>query len=61
SEDCTFNCYDLAVIQNGTVPMLYGVSPNKSRVLTTPPTATDGCGAVECSNIHGCDKWWRPM
>ncbi|MBK6667277.1 MAG: hypothetical protein IPG48_14335 [Saprospiraceae bacterium] len=58
SEDCTFNCYDLAVIQNETVPMLYGASPNKS-VLTTPPTATDGCGPVSATftdAINGGDQ-----
>ncbi|MBK9583677.1 MAG: hypothetical protein IPO48_17825 [Saprospiraceae bacterium] len=58
SEDCTFNCFDLAVIQNETVPMLYGVSPNKS-VLTTPPTATDGCGPVSATftdTINGGDQ-----
>ncbi|MBK9583581.1 MAG: hypothetical protein IPO48_17290 [Saprospiraceae bacterium] len=57
-ENCSYNCYDLAVIQNETVPMLYGVSPNKS-VLTTPPTATDGCGPVSATftdAINGGDQ-----
>ncbi|MBK7699926.1 MAG: hypothetical protein IPJ39_14965 [Saprospiraceae bacterium] len=38
--------------------MLYGVSPNKS-VLTTPPTATDGCGPVSATftdAINGGDQ-----
>ncbi|MEZ4909222.1 MAG: lectin-like protein, partial [Saprospiraceae bacterium] len=44
-EDCSFKCYDLSIVQGETVEMLYGQSQNKA-VLTTPPTATDGCGEV---------------
>ncbi|HRO73263.1 MAG TPA: hypothetical protein PK611_06310, partial [Saprospiraceae bacterium] len=46
--ECKFKCYDLAVVQKETVDKLYGQSNDKS-VLTTPPSASDGCSNVDKS------------